>query len=779
MTELSNAVGRELVESISSLFKPESNGETRRGDVTRVDPDGRTWVRIEGNDFDTCCTRSSVACKPGDSVLVSIRSNRTTIEGNYTSPATDDSKAIEAIKTGSSAQQTADMAHELATNAIADAQATRDAAERAEADANRAANAADSAATSASNAATSAANAASSAADAAASAFSANESAESAYLAALGSITSLGTVQNVIESLRWMKDNPVYKPCPPGKYIDPSCDYYELIDGEYAKVDAPTVEGIPGYYVVDATATAASYVDSKLAVTDTGLYVTKGKLETWAEGDELPDGSVIGAPELDEEGNPILDEDGNPVTVGSDKVGKPKPQEAGYILLGTEGVTIYSKEGYPVATYGSSMKLGYGASSTTIESDMIEVIRKDIPTGNELNVFSAGRKTANGEAESATNPKLPFVRFSDGYGHDRFTVDENGTGWFHDAAGTRANLLVPSITQDSEGYWGLGYPDGTSGGFLRVTQNGIIPRVKEDAENSYLGTSEWPFRKCHAKNFYGTWSGNVISTSKGGTGTSTGRLLATNVASSWVVSGNTPANAAIQVQTKMNSSSAYPVINVPCSDNSRIVLDTLGYSWHFGRVTSGQTDNKLNGVIQLDCSNGRVTATDFAGTWSGGTIPVGKGGSGITSNPSMLVNLASTSADSVFKASPRPGVTGTLPLSRGGLGATTAAGGRSTLGLTKEGIYSEEWVAPLSYISYPEDKIQFVRRGTSVTCTLAGVRMRGFSSRQNLVAIPTSYRPYNFIYENGFIIESNGYITVDPSGWSGVTQYRSLTWSVE
>ena len=92
MTELSNAVGRELVESISSLFKPESNGETRRGDVTRVDHDGRTWVRIEGNDFDTCCTRSSVACKPGDSVLVSIRSNRATIEGNYTSPATDDSK---------------------------------------------------------------------------------------------------------------------------------------------------------------------------------------------------------------------------------------------------------------------------------------------------------------------------------------------------------------------------------------------------------------------------------------------------------------------------------------------------------------------------------------------------------------------------------------------------------------------------------------------------------------------------------------------------------------
>lgn len=65
MTELSNAVGRGLVESISSLVKSESNGETKRGDVTRVDPDGRTWVRIEGNDFDTCCVRSSVAWQAG------------------------------------------------------------------------------------------------------------------------------------------------------------------------------------------------------------------------------------------------------------------------------------------------------------------------------------------------------------------------------------------------------------------------------------------------------------------------------------------------------------------------------------------------------------------------------------------------------------------------------------------------------------------------------------------------------------------------------------------
>lgn len=62
-------------------------------------------------------------------------------------------------------------------------------------------------------------------------------------------------------------------------------------------------------------------------------------------------------------------------------------------------------------------------------------------------------------------------------------------------------------------------------------------------------------------------------------------------------------------------------------------------------------------------------------------IPVAQGGTGITSNPSMLVNLASASADTVFKTTPRPGVTGTLPIVNGGTGATTAEGALTNLGI--------------------------------------------------------------------------------------------------
>lgn len=51
-----------------------------------------------------------------------------------------------------------------------------------------------------------------------------------------------------------------------------------------------------------------------------------------------------------------------------------------------------------------------------------------------------------------------------------------------------------------------------------------------------------------------------------------------------------------------------------------------------------------------------------------GTLAIARGGTGMTSNPSLLVNLGSTSAASVFAASPRPGITGTLSVAHGGTG---------------------------------------------------------------------------------------------------------------
>lgn len=98
------------------------------------------------------------------------------------------------------------------------------------------------------------------------------------------------------------------------------------------------------------------------------------------------------------------------------------------------------------------------------------------------------------------------------------------------------------------------------------------------------------------------------------------------------------------------------------------------------------TATKLATARTITANLASSTAGSFDGSTNitvgvTGTLPIANGGTGLTSAPSMLVNLASTTATSPLQASPRPGVTGTLPIANGGTGQTTAAGVRNALGL--------------------------------------------------------------------------------------------------
>jgi len=91
----------------------------------------------------------------------------------------------------------------------------------------------------------------------------------------------------------------------------------------------------------------------------------------------------------------------------------------------------------------------------------------------------------------------------------------------------------------------------------------------------------------------------------------------------------------------------------------------------------------LQDDIETLADNLEQTASDVGDLQALGLsvpIPVNKGGSGLTSSPSMLTNLASNAAAGIFQASPRPGVTGTLPIGNGGTGASTAANAITNLG---------------------------------------------------------------------------------------------------
>ena len=54
-----------------------------------------------------------------------------------------------------------------------------------------------------------------------------------------------------------------------------------------------------------------------------------------------------------------------------------------------------------------------------------------------------------------------------------------------------------------------------------------------------------------------------------------------------------------------------------------------------------------------------------------GTLPVERGGTGKNFSPLMIVDLAKTSAASIFGASPSPGVKGILPEAHGGTGVSS------------------------------------------------------------------------------------------------------------
>lgn len=72
----------------------------------------------------------------------------------------------------------------------------------------------------------------------------------------------------------------------------------------------------------------------------------------------------------------------------------------------------------------------------------------------------------------------------------------------------------------------------------------------------------------------------------------------------------------------------------------------------------------------------------FESDWAeNGILKTSKGGTGLTTSPTMTVNLETTKGDSIFKENPSPGVKGRLPVTNGGTGTYSYPMLRSKLGL--------------------------------------------------------------------------------------------------
>ena len=138
----------------------------------------------------------------------------------------------------------------------------------------------------------------------------------------------------------------------------------------------------------------------------------------------------------------------------------------------------------------------------------------------------------------------------------------------------------------------------------------------------------------------------------------------------------------------MQFTTLFPIIAVTPSTITFELWDTECYPtaiqdsslFTFAYVSPSSTNGALCKRTGLNVWNWIVSKIRSTfGFNSSNVLDIEHGGTGFNDFPAMLVNLGSTSSASPYQAAPRPGVTGTLPVARGGTNATSAADARTNL----------------------------------------------------------------------------------------------------
>ena len=147
-------------------------------------------------------------------------------------------------------------------------------------------------------------------------------------------------------------------------------------------------------------------------------------------------------------------------------------------------------------------------------------------------------------------------------------------------------------------------------------------------------------------------------------------------------------NATAATITNSPTDNAFVMIVNAHAGTNQIVIEYMTSAFHIW--TRNYFDNTWGSWAEIYTTIQKPTASEIgaaasshnhaANNITSGTLAVARGGTGITANPSMLINLGSRSAANVFASNPRPGITGVLSIANGGTGADTAAEARTALG---------------------------------------------------------------------------------------------------
>ena len=338
-------------------------------------------------------------------------------------------------------------------------------------------------------------------------------------------------------------------------------------------------------------------------------------------------------------------------------------------------ITITKADGSTTdITIATSTSAGGGGGVTGVKGNAESTYR----TGN-VNITPANIGAASTDIATATKAGLMSAEMFDKLDKIESGAQKNSTA----LATTTSNGL-------------MSFEDKT---LLNNLSSSSVTGVKGSSESSYhtgnVNITAANVGAAAASHVHsaGDITSGILSTARGGTGQTS--LSSVSVGSAATCTGNSAtATKATQDESGNNIKASYAA-SISISDHTITLKNKNGASLGtvtvpdnnttysaatsstLGLVKTGNNITNSSGTISLTKANvtsalGYTPPTQDTNTTDltqmTGILPIAKGGTAITSNPSMLTNLASTAAASVFAASPRPGVTGILPIANGGTG---------------------------------------------------------------------------------------------------------------
>lgn len=410
MTGVDN-LAAQLQKTIDEKDEGKKTGYDTQATVVKVAGD-TIWVKIPGGVDETPVSKT-VSAKEGDTVQVRVAGGRAWIVGNYTNPATDDTKAVQASSEAQAADVHASKAEGLANSAQSSAdlanQAAISATESAETAYQRALDA-DQAASQAlqyaAEAGTAAANAEAEAQRASENADDAKAEAGRATVYANSAIGQLGEIEQVLKVLDWAAMHGTYdltldNEVKEGKWyfqrvnhydkttdtvLDPEKTYYtrtgQGTDEDpyiYTAVETPDISEIDSYYEVSGF--------------DYGLY------------QPLPDDdpSSMGLYELTGVDEAVSNYISTHLALDDSGLWLQMDSTKAKLQITATGMTLWNDYGRPIAQYGTDVILG-DELTTHIKLDNNELgFYKD---ANTRVAYISGNKLFISESEVTTNLRI-------------------------------------------------------------------------------------------------------------------------------------------------------------------------------------------------------------------------------------------------------------------------------------------------------------------------------------------------------------------------------------